>query len=169
MSFPSEVITARSKKTKKVSISFIFNESMRYDSNGDVAGMKWSKLGGTAYNLLNAQKNSAMIGFRYNETSKLYESTLYWHDKAGNAYYGPKDPYSIVDFTDGDEMIAEFEYNDVIDETVVTLYKNGKWVFCYGVPLRPGWYMRIINSWFGGTDPAYRDSWFKKLITIVKY
>jgi hypothetical protein len=165
--YPIYFRTITKFKKKIFECEFEFNDSMKYRVK-DNDRKDWSKLTGVAYNILNARKNSVMLGWRYLHEYDTFECTPYWHNKSGTAIYGTPAGYSHIRFNSGDKMKVVINYDSVVNETFISIYKNGVHIETQGLPIKPGWMSREINTWFGGSDPAYQNMYLWKFIKVKK-
>jgi hypothetical protein len=131
-----------------------FTTNSAYDLK-DVDQYDWNKFTGIAFTPLEPDRNSAMVGWRYNLTTQEFEIAPFYNvDKIRIL---PNDNPLSPDY----EVIAvpageTFQFN--VDYTGITLSYGGTTVF---KPYPPGlvpnvWTAARVSGWFGGNEVAPR-------------
>jgi hypothetical protein len=134
----------------KFEYEITFNESCIY-AHGDNDQWDWNKLIGVKKHYFSPQKDSFMIGWRWNDKKERLELTWYMHDSAGKATFNErgvfyinkqelKDPISI-------SMVIDSDGVDLIMKSINFTY----WTVLDASVGRKGW---LIRDWFGGQKCA---------------
>ena len=141
---------------QKVSGTGTFTANSTYDL-GDEDQWDWNKFTGIAFTPLEPDRNSVMVGWRYNLISKEFEIAPFYNVDKARILPTPQDIISIpVDQT--------FQYN--VDYDGVTLTYGDKTVFkAFPKGLTPNvWTAARVSGWFGGNEVAPRTiSYFLKI------
>jgi hypothetical protein len=132
--------------------TFVANSA--YDLT-DVDQYDWNKFTGIAFTPLEPDRNSAMVGWRYNLTSQEFEIAPFYNvDKVRILpNENPLSPGYEVISVPADQT---FEFN--VDYTGITLSYGGRTVY---KPYPPGlvanvWTAARVSGWFGGNEVAPR-------------
>jgi len=139
-----------------------FTANSAYDLT-DVDQYDWNKFTGIAFTPLEPDRNSAMVGWRYNLTSQEFEIAPFYNvDKVRILpNENPLSPGYEVISVPADQT---FEFN--VDYTGITLSYGDRTVF---KPYPPGlvanvWTAARVSGWFGGNEVAPRTlSYFLNL------
>ena len=139
-----------------------FTTNSAYDLK-DVDQYDWNKFTGIAFTPLEPDRNSAMVGWRYNLTTQEFEIAPFYNvDKVRILpNENPLSPeYEVISVPAGET----FEFD--VDYSGITLHYDGKMVF---KPYPPGlvanvWTAARVSGWFGGNEVAPRTiSYFLRL------
>ena len=139
-----------------------FTTNSAYDLK-DVDQYDWNKFTGIAFTPLEPDRNSAMVGWRYNLTTQEFEIAPFYNvDKVRILpNENPLSPeYEVISVPAGET----FEFD--VDYSGITLHYGGKMVF---KPYPPGlvanvWTAARVSGWFGGNEVAPRTiSYFLRL------
>lgn len=131
-----------------------FTTNTVYDLT-DVDQYDWNKFTGIAFTPLEPDRNSAMVGWRYNLTTQEFEIAPFYNvDKVRILpNENPLSPgYEVISVPAGET----FEFN--VDYTGITVSYGGRTVF---KPYPPGlvanvWTAARVSGWFGGNEVAPR-------------
>ena len=131
-----------------------FTTNSSYDLK-DVDQYDWNKFTGIAFTPLEPDRNSAMVGWRYNLTTQEFEIAPFYNvDKIRILpNENPLSPdYEVIAVPAGET----FQFN--VDYTGITLSYGGTTVF---KPYPPGlvpnvWTAARVSGWFGGNEVAPR-------------
>ena len=133
-----------------------FTTNSAYDLK-DVDQFDWNKFTGITFTPLEPDRNSAMVGWRYNLTTQEFEIGPYYNlDKARLS----PNANEVISVPAGET----FEFD--VDYSGITLHYDGKMVF---KPYPPGlvanvWTAARVSGWFGGNEVAPRTiSYFLRL------
>jgi hypothetical protein len=139
-----------------------FTTNSAYDLK-DVDQYDWNKFTGIAFTPLEPDRNSAMVGWRYNLTTQEFEIAPFYNvDKVRILpNENPLSPgYEVISVPAGETFEFDVDYNGI------TLHYDGKMVF---KPYPPGlvanvWTAARVSGWFGGNEVAPRTiSYFLRL------
>lgn len=144
-------------KRRFLSLNVQFQEESKYTLPGEDQG-DWNKVGG-----INAQvwkpsnKNSAMLAWRYNPVSDLFELTAYANVGGQNKYNS-----FIVGVPAGDWVHCEIEFpaRNMMSLSLYVQVAGGAWNLAgyeeweYPVHIRAA---AVIGPWFGGNNPAPKE------------
>ena len=118
----------------------------------------WNKFTGIAFTPLEPDRDSAMVGWRYNLVSQEFEIAPFYNvDKVRIL---PKNPAEVI------SVPADETFEFLVDYTGVTLTYGDKTVFKpYPEGLIPNvWTAARVSGWFGGNEVAPRTvSYYLKL------
>ncbi len=118
----------------------------------------WNKFTGIAFTPLEPDRDSAMVGWRYNLVSQEFEIAPFYNvDKVRIL---PKDPAEVI------SVPADETFEFLVDYTGVTLTYGDETVFKpYPEGLVPNvWTAARVSGWFGGNEVAPRTvSYYLKL------
>ena len=131
-----------------------FTTNSAYDLK-DVDQYDWNKFTGIAFTPLEPDRNSAMVGWRYNLTTQEFEIAPFYNvDKVRILpNENPLSPdYEVISVPAGET----FQFS--VDYTGITLSYGGTTVF---KPYPPGlvanvWTAARVSGWFGGNEVAPR-------------
>jgi len=131
-----------------------FTTNTVYDLK-DVDQYDWNKFTGIAFTPLEPDRNSAMVGWRYNLTTQEFEIAPFYNvdKKRILPNENPSSPnYEVISVPAGET----FQFN--VDYTGITLSYGGRTVF---KPYPPGlvanvWTAARVSGWFGGNEVAPR-------------
>jgi hypothetical protein len=134
---------------KKVSGTGTFTTDSTYDLK-DVDQYDWNKFTGIAFSPIQHDRNSVMVGWRYNLTSQEYEIAPFYNVNKERIL--PNEQTEVISVPAGET----FQYN--VDYTGVTINYADKTVF---KPYPPGltpnvWTSTRVSGWFGGNEVAPR-------------
>ncbi len=141
---------------QKVSGSGTFTANSSYDL-GDVDQHDWNKFTGIAFTPLEPDRNSVMVGWRYNLTSQEFEIAPFYNVDKVRILPTPQDVISVP---------ADQTFQYLVDYTGVTLAYGDKTVFkAFPEGLTPNvWTAARVSGWFGGNEVAPRTiSYFLKI------
>ncbi len=141
---------------QKVQGTGTFTTDSVYDLN-DEDQFDWSKFTGIAFTPLEPDRDSAMVGWRYNLTTQEFEIGPFYN--VDKVRISPQGPSQIISVPAGET----FDY--LVDYTGVTLSYGGTTVFKpYPQGLTPNvWTAVRVSGWFGGNEVAPRTlSYFIK-------
>jgi hypothetical protein len=141
-----------------------FTTNSAYDLK-DVDQYDWNKFTGIAFTPLEPDRNSAMVGWRYNLTTQEFEIAPFYNvDKVrilpNENPLSPESEYEVISVPAGET----FEFD--VDYSGITLRYGGKMV---SKPYPPGlvanvWTAARVSGWFGGNEVAPRTiSYFLRL------
>lgn len=135
--------------TKRVTGTGTFTTDTVYDLK-DEDQYDWNKFTGIAFTPLEPDRNSAMVGWRYNLTSQQFEIAPF--------YNVDKQRILPNEFTEVISVPADETFNYFVDYTGITLSYGGTTVFkAYPVGLTPNvWTAVRVSGWFGGNEVAPR-------------
>jgi hypothetical protein len=134
---------------KKVSGTGTFTTDSVYDLK-DVDQYDWNKFTGIAFTPLEPDRNSAMVGWRYNLTTQEFEIAPFYNvDKVRIL---PNERTEVISVPAGETFTFDVDY------TGITLGYDGKTVTKpYPVDLIPNvWTAARVSGWFGGNEVAPR-------------
>lgn len=150
-------------KRKQLSMQFLFTDYARYQLPGPDQ-MDWNKLCGISFCPLTNHRNSAMVSWRYNLEADLFELGFYHHvngrrvikrNASGEVWArckvaGMLKIRFVIDHLLGQVLTTiETQESVVSDLTEISTKRRS----------------RVINTWFGGNNPAPNDIHiFRKLI-----
>ena len=133
-----------------------FTTNSAYDLK-DVDQYDWNKFTGIAFTPLEPDRNSAMVGWRYNLTTQEFEIGPYYNlDKARLS----PNANEVISVPAGET----FEFN--VDYSGITLHYGGKMVSKQYPPglVANVWTAARVSGWFGGNEVAPRTiSYFLRL------
>ena len=147
---------------QKVSGSGTFTTNTTYDL-GDADQRDWNKLTGIAFTPLEPDRDSAMVGWRYNLTTQEFEIAPFYNVNKVRILpnENPLSPgYEVI------SVPADQTFTYIVDYTGVTISYGGRTVFKpYPVGLTPNvWTAARVSGWFGGNEVAPRTvSYYLKL------
>jgi len=140
---------------QKVAGSGTFTEDSVYNL-GDVDQYDWNKFTGIAFTPLEPDRDSVMVGWRYNLTSQEFEIAPFYNVDKARILPTPPDIISVP-------VGKTFDY--IVDYTGVTLTYDGTTVFkAFPEGLTPTvWTASRVSGWFGGNEVAPRtlSYWLK--------
>jgi len=142
---------------KKVSGTGTFTSDSVYDLK-DVDQYDWNKLTGIAFSPLQRDRNSIMVGWRYNLASQEFEIAPFYNVNKERIL--PNERTEVISVPTG----QTFQYN--VDYSGVTISYGDKTVF---KPYPPGltpniWTAVRVSGWFGGNEVAPRTlSYYLKM------
>jgi hypothetical protein len=142
---------------KQVSGTGTFTANTVYDL-GDVDQFDWNKFTGIAFTPLQPDRNSAMVGWRYNLISKEFEIAPFYNVDKKRIL--PNERTEVI------SVPADQTFTYFVDYTGVTISYGDKTVFKpYPEGLTPNvWTAARVSGWFGGNEVAPRTvSYFLKL------
>lgn len=148
----------------------VFDDSAKYDFPDDVEVDEddWSKLLGISWSpIINARKNSVMVGWRYKDDTDKIELNVYTHKRDGTPVY--TEP--LVTGDPGDVFIINL-WVDRKNNTVIFKIFNQTTSDQFSVnitdELNPDIKVttigRSINTFFGGNQNAFNTITFEKTI-----
>jgi hypothetical protein len=126
-----------------------FTANTAYDLK-DVDQYDWNKFTGIAFTPLEPDRNSAMVGWRYNLTTQEFEIAPFYNvDKVRIL---PNERTEVISVPAGETFTFDVNY------TGITLGYDGKTVTKpYPVGLIPNvWTAARVSGWFGGNEVAPR-------------
>jgi hypothetical protein len=126
-----------------------FTANTAYDLK-DVDQYDWNKFTGIAFTPLEPDRNSAMVGWRYNLTTQEFEIAPFYNvDKVRIL---PNERTEVISVPAGETFTFDVDY------TGITLGYDGKTVTKpYPVGLIPNvWTAARVSGWFGGNEVAPR-------------
>jgi hypothetical protein len=134
---------------KKVYGTGTFTPDSAYDLK-DVDQYDWNKFSGIAFTPLQPDKNSAMVGWRYNLNTREYEIAPFYNVNRQRIL--PNETTEVISVP----ADATFHYN--VDYSGITLTYGDKTVFkAYPLGLTPNvWTASRVSGWFGGNEAAPR-------------
>lgn len=139
-----------------------FTTNSAYDLK-DVDQYDWNKFTGIAFTPLEPDRNSAMVGWRYNLTTQEFEIAPFYNvDKVRILpNENPLSPeYEVISVPAGET----FEFD--VDYSGITLHYGGKMVSKQYPPglVANVWTAARVSGWFGGNEVAPRTiSYFLRL------
>lgn len=134
-----------------------FSRGSRYDL-GDNDQKDWNKLGGINLQVWKeSNQNSAMVAWRYNPDTELYEINAYGNVGGANVY----PPGVMLAIPENTMFMAEFSF-PARNEVQVQLYSDqvddwkeeGSFGWTYPVEIKAA---AMIGPWFGGNRVAPED------------
>ena len=134
---------------KQVSGSGTFTTDSVYDLK-DVDQYDWNKFTGIAFSPIQHDRNSVMVGWRYNLRSQEFEIAPFYNVDKERIL--PNEQTEVISVPAGET----FQYN--VDYSGVTISYGGATVFKpYPPGLRPNiWTAIRVSGWFGGNEVAPR-------------
>ena len=147
---------------QKVSGSATFTPNTTYDL-GDSDQYDWNKLTGIAFTPLEPDRDSAMVGWRYNLVDQVFEIAPFYNVNKVRILpnENPLSPgYEVI------QVPADQTFTYTVDYTGVTISYGGRTVFKpYPEGLTPNvWTAARVSGWFGGNEAAPRTvSYYLKL------
>jgi len=126
-----------------------FTSNTVYDLT-DVDQYDWNKFTGIAFTPLEPDRNSAMVGWRYNLRTQEFEIAPFYNvDKVRIL---PNEATEVISVPPGETFTFDVNY------TGITLGYDGKTVTKpYPVGLTPNvWTAARVSGWFGGNEVAPR-------------
>ena len=147
---------------QKVSGSATFTPDTTYDL-GDSDQYDWNKLTGIAFTPLEPDRDSAMVGWRYNLVDQVFEIAPFYNVNKVRILpnENPLSPdYEVI------QVPADQTFTYTVDYTGVTISYGGRTVFkAYPTGLTPNvWTAARVSGWFGGNEVAPRTvSYYLKL------
>lgn len=126
-----------------------FTTNTTYDLK-DVDQYDWNKFTGIAFTPLEPDRNSAMVGWRYNLTTQEFEIAPFYNvDKVRIL---PNERTEVISVPAGETFTFDVNY------TGITLKYGGREVYkAYPVGLVPNvWTAARVSGWFGGNEVAPR-------------
>ncbi len=147
---------------QKVSGSGTFTPNTTYDL-GDSDQWDWNKLTGIAFTPLEPDRDSAMVGWRYNLLTQNFEIAPFYNVNKVRILpnENPASPgYEVI------SVPADQTFTYTVDYTGVTISYGGRTVFKpYPQGLTPNvWTAARVSGWFGGNEVAPRTvSYYLKL------
>ena len=147
---------------QRVSGSATFTPNTTYDL-GDSDQWDWNKLTGIAFTPLEPDRDSAMVGWRYNLETQMFEIAPFYNVNKVRILpnENPLSPgYEVV------SVPADQSFTYTVDYTGVTISYGDRTVFKpYPEGLTPNvWTAARVSGWFGGNRAAPRTvSYYLKL------
>ncbi len=147
---------------QKVSGSATFTPNTTYDL-GDSDQWDWNKLTGIAFTPLEPDRDSAMVGWRYNLLTQSFEIAPFYNVNKVRILpnENPLSPnYEVI------SVPADQTFTYIVDYTGVTISYGDRTVFKpYPTGLVPNvWTAARVSGWFGGNRAAPRTvSYYLKL------
>lgn len=147
---------------QKVSGSATFTANTTYDL-GDVDQYDWNKLTGIAFTPLEPDRDSAMVGWRYNLVTQMFEIAPFYNVNKIRILpnENPLSPgYEVI------SVPADQTFTYTVDYTGVTISYGDRTVTKpYPTGLTPNvWTAARVSGWFGGNEVAPRTvSYYLKL------
>lgn len=141
---------------REVSGTGTFTADSVYDL-GDVDQYDWNKFTGIAFTPLEPDRDSVMVGWRYNLTSQEFEIAPFYNVNKARILPTPPDVISIP---------ADQTFDYLVDYTGVTLTYGDTTVFkAFPASLTPNvWTASRVSGWFGGNEVAPRTlSYYLKI------
>ena len=141
---------------REVSGTGTFTPDSVYDL-GDEDQHDWNKFTGIAFTPLEPDRNSVMVGWRYNLTSQEFEIAPFYNVDKARILPTPPDIISIP---------ADQTFDYLVDYTGVTLTYGDTTVFKpFPAGLTPNvWTASRVSGWFGGNEVAPRTlSYYLKI------
>ena len=141
---------------REVSGSGTFTPDSVYDLV-DVDQYDWNKFTGIAFTPLEPDRDSVMVGWRYNLTSQEFEIAPFYNVNKARILPTPSDVISIP---------ADQTFDYLVDYTGVTLTYGDTTVFkAFPEGLDPNvWTASRVSGWFGGNEVAPRTlSYYLKI------
>lgn len=134
---------------KRVAGTGTFTANSGYDL-GDEDQYDWNKFTGIVYSPLQHDKNSAMVGWRYNLTSQEFEIAPFYNVNKQRIL--PNEQTEVV------SVPADATFHYTVDYSGVTISYGDTTVF---KPYPPGltpnvWTATRVSGWFGGNEAAPR-------------
>ncbi|MGI9125556.1 MAG: hypothetical protein ACR2JM_12515 [Mycobacterium sp.] len=134
---------------QKVSGTGTFTSDTVYDLK-DVDQYDWNKFTGIAFTPLEPDRDSVMVGWRYNLTSREFEIAPFYN--VNKARILPNEQTEVI------SVPADQTFQYLVNYTGVTLTYGDKKVF---KPFPPGltanvWTAARVSGWFGGNEVAPR-------------
>ncbi len=134
---------------KKVTGTGTFTANSGYDL-GDEDQYDWNKFTGIVYSPLQHDKNSAMVGWRYNLTTQEFEIAPFYNVNKQRIL--PNEQTEVI------SVPAEGTFRYTVDYSGVTISYGDTTVF---KPYPPGltpnvWTSTRVSGWFGGNEAAPR-------------
>lgn len=127
-----------------------FDESCIYD-HGDNDQWDWNKLIGVKSCYFNPQKDSLMVGWRWNTIKDRLELTYYYHDNEEKAWFNDRGVFFINKAELKDSLIITMQLGISITELTIES-RNFKYTTAFKSPIgETGW---LIRDWFGGQKAA---------------
>lgn len=142
---------------KQVSGTGTFIPDSAYDLK-DVDQYDWNKVTGIAFSPLQHDRNSALVGWRYNLTTQEFEIAPFYN--VNTARILPDERTEVISVPAGET----FQYT--VDYSGVSISYNGRTMF---KPYPPGlspnvWTASRVSGWFGGNEAAPRTlSYYVKI------
>jgi hypothetical protein len=134
-----------------------FTTNSAYDLT-DVDQYDWNKFTGIAFTPLEPDRNSAMVGWRYNLRTQEFEIAPFYNvDKVRIL---PNEATEVISVPAGETFTFDVNY------TGITLGYDGQHVYkAYPEGLTPNvWTAARVSGWFGGNEVAPRTiSYFLRL------
>jgi hypothetical protein len=143
--------------TKRVTGTGTFTTDTVYDLK-DEDQYDWNKFTGIAFTPLEPDRNSVMVGWRYNLTSKEFEIAPFYNVDKKRIL--PDEQTEVISVPAGET----FDYD--VDYTGVRISYGGKTVYKpYPEGLKPNvWTASRVSGWFGGNETAPRTlSYYLKI------
>ena len=147
---------------QKVAGSATFTPNTTYDL-GDADQFDWNKLTGIAFTPLEPDRDSAMVGWRYNLQTQMFEIAPFYNVNKVRILpnENPLSPgYEVI------AVPADQAFTYTVDYTGVTISYGDRTVFKpYPEGLTPNvWTAARVSGWFGGNESAPRTvSYYLKL------
>ena len=134
---------------KQVSGTGTFTADSAYDLK-DADQYDWNKFTGIVYSPLQHDRNSVMVGWRYNLATQEFEIAPFYNVNKERVL--PNEKTEVISVPAGET----FQYN--VDYSGVTISYGDKTVF---KPYPPGltpnlWTASRVSGWFGGNEAAPR-------------
>lgn len=142
---------------KQVSGTGTFTSDSVYDLK-DEDQYDWNKFTGIAFTPLEPDRDSVMVGWRYNLTTQQFEIAPFYN--VNKARILPNEQTEVI------SVPADQSFQYLVDYTGVTLSYGGTTIF---KPFPPGltpnvWTAARVSGWFGGNEVAPRTlSYFIKI------
>lgn len=135
--------------TKKVTGTGTFTPDSVYDLK-DVDQYDWNKFTGIAFSPLQHDRNSAMVGWRYNLTTQEFEIAPFYNVNKERVL--PNEKTEVI------SVPADQTFTYTVDYTGITISYGDKTVTKpYPEGLKPTvWTATRVSGWFGGNEVAPR-------------
>ncbi len=135
--------------TRRVTGTGTFTTDTVYDLK-DEDQFDWNKFTGIAFTPLEPDRNSVMVGWRYNLTSREFEIAPFYNVDKKRIL--PNEQTEVISVPAG----QTFDYD--VDYTGVRISYGGKTVYKpYPEGLKPNiWTAARVSGWFGGNETAPR-------------
>lgn len=142
---------------KQVTGTGTFTPNTVYDL-GDSDQYDWNKFTGIAFTPLQPDKNSAMVGWRYNLNSQEFEIAPFYNVDKKRIL--PNEQTEVI------SVPSDQTFTYTVDYTGITISYGGTTIFkAYPEGLTPKvWSAARVSGWFGGNEVAPRTvSYYLKL------
>ena len=139
----------------KLDFSVTFDEAAKYE-HGDHDQMDWNKLCGISFHLFTSHKNSAMVGWRYEPITGVFQLNAYYHVDGQVQYTNTLQRVEPCETVKG--SISVFSDRVAVEIGFATHLQK----FDRLRKLR-----RRIWPWFGGNKPAPKDVTFDFFVGLI--